>query len=221
MTQGTEYTDGNGSSSDILPGGPSPAALAALHERIEGAAAVDGLLDVAYRFVDTSIGQLLVAVTPAGLLRIAFEREDYDDVLESLATSVGPRILRSPRRTAEVARQLDEYFAGARRHFDVDLDLRLVGGFRREVVRRLREITYGETATYAEVALSAGSPRAARAVGSACSHNPIPIVVPCHRVVRSDRSVGQYLAGSEVKAELLAMERRVAGGGRARAFARS
>ncbi|MEO6988540.1 MAG: methylated-DNA--[protein]-cysteine S-methyltransferase [Aquihabitans sp.] len=165
-----------------------------------------GLLDVAYRVVDSPYGPLLVASTAVGLVRLAFEREDHDAVLDALSTSVSPRMLESGARTDEVARQLDEYFSGHRRDFDLDVDLQLVDGFRRQVVAHLTDIGYGQTASYAEVARAAGSPNAVRAVGSACSHNPIPVVLPCHRVVRSDGTIGQYLGGTEMKAALLAME---------------
>lgn len=177
-----------------------------LGDRLAERADQEGLLDVTYRIVDSPFGSLLVAATPEGLVRVAFEREDHDAVLVSLAASISPRILRSGRRTDDVGRQLDEYFAGNRRTFDVPLDLRLVRGFRREVISRLPDIAYGSTASYAAVASAAGNPNAVRAVGSACSHNPVPLVVPCHRVVRSDGSLGQYLGGPEAKASLLAME---------------
>ena len=172
------------------------------------AAQADGqdLLDVAYRIVDSPYGSLLVAATPAGVVRVAFELEDHEAVLDALATEVSPRILESAVRTDEVVRQLDEYFAGRRRAFDLAVDLQLVHGFRRQVVSHLTDIAYGQTASYAEVARAAGNPNAVRAAGSACSHNPIPLVLPCHRVVRSDGKIGQYLGGTETKAALLAME---------------
>ena len=191
-----------------LEGLPAPggAEMAALTERLAGRAEAEGLLDVAYRTVDSPLGPLLVATTPEGLVRLAFDREDHDVVLASLAETISPRILRSGRRTDAICRQLDEYFAGDRRTFDVPIDLRLVHGFRRTVISRLRDITYGSTMSYAAVASAAGSPKAVRAVGSACAHNPVPVVIPCHRVVRSDGSLGQYLGGSEAKAALLALE---------------
>ncbi len=178
-----------------------------LRARLARRADQEGLLDIAYRTVDSPIGPLLVAASTVGLVRVAFEREDHDAVLARLAIVISPRILRSSRRTDDVARQLDEYFAGRRRRFDVPVDLQLVRGFRREVISHLREIAYGSTESYATVAKAAGHPTAVRAVGSACSHNPVPVVVPCHRVVRSDGTIGQYLGGTEVKAALLAMER--------------
>jgi methylated-DNA-[protein]-cysteine S-methyltransferase len=127
-------------------------------------------------------------------------------VLAELAADISPRILHSRRRTDAVARELDEYFAGTRRRFDVPVDLQLVHGFRRAVIAHLSDIAYGATETYAAVAIAAGSPAAVRAVGTACAHNPVPVVVPCHRVVRSDGTIGQYLGGVEVKAALLALE---------------
>lgn len=189
------------------PGAVSDEHRAALLARLAERAETEGLLDVACRTVDSPFGSLLVAATEDGILRVAFEREDHDAVLESIATSVSPRILRTARRTDRVARQLDDYFDGRRRQFDVPVDLRLVRGFRRAVISNLTDIPYGSTASYASVAHAAGNPRAVRAVGSACAHNPIPIVVPCHRVIRSDGTLGQYLGGTEAKAFLLDLER--------------
>lgn len=185
---------------------PDSQEMEALRRRLAERADEEGVLDIAYRTVDSPFGPLLVAATGEGVVRVAFEREDHDRVLATLAESVSPRILRSGRRTDEVGRQLDEYFAGRRRTFEVPVDLRLVHGFRRAVLSHLTDIAFGSTASYASVAASAGNPRAVRAVGSACAHNPVPLVVPCHRVVRSDGSLGQYLAGPEVKASLLALE---------------
>lgn len=178
----------------------------ALRGRLADLADDDGLLDLAYRSIDSPFGPLLVAATPEGLVRVAFEGEDHDAVLDELATAISPRILRSGRRTDHVARQLSEYFAGRRRRFDVAVDLRLVRGFRHTVLSHLRDIAYGSTESYATVARAAGNPAAVRAVGGACSHNPVPVVVPCHRVVRSDGTIGQYRGGTEAKAALLAME---------------
>jgi methylated-DNA-[protein]-cysteine S-methyltransferase len=177
-----------------------------LRVRLAARADEEGVLDVAYRIVDSPYGRLLLAASADGLVRVGFEREDHDAVLGQLASSISPRILRSGRRTDDVARQLDEYFAGRRRQFDVPVDLRLVRGFRRSVISHLRTIDYGTTESYAVVARATGNPAAVRAVGSACSHNPLPVVVPCHRVVRSDGTIGQYLGGTEMKAALLAME---------------
>ena len=182
------------------------ATMGRLHSRLIETAAEDGFLDVAYRTLDTPIGPLLLAVTDAGLVRVAFESEDHDLVLEQLASDVSPRILRAPARLDDTARQIDEYFAGTRNAFDVLLDLRLSTGFRREVLDRLPEIAYGHTASYAQVAALSGRPRAVRAVGTACATNPLPVVVPCHRVIRSDGSIGAYRGGPEAKAVLLALE---------------
>lgn len=180
--------------------------IAALRARLARTAEQEGLLDVAYRTVDSPVGPLLLAASPTGLVRVAFEREGHDTVLAELATAISPRILRSSRPTDDVARQLDEYFSGRRRTFDVNVDLQLVRGFRRAVISHLTEIAYGTTQSYAVVARAVGNPAAVRAVGSACAHNPVPLVVPCHRVVRSDGAIGQYLGGAETKAALLAME---------------
>jgi methylated-DNA-[protein]-cysteine S-methyltransferase len=177
---------------------------ARLRERLVAAAERDGILDVAYRTVDTPVGALLLAATPAGLVRVAYGSSD--EALSSLAEKVSPRILRAPARLDAVARQLDEYFAGTRRRFEVPLDLRLASGFRRAVLDHLPDIGYGATASYAEVAAAAGSPRAVRAVGTACALNPVPIVVPCHRVVLSDGSMGRYAGGPEAKRTLLTLE---------------
>ncbi|MBX3313176.1 MAG: methylated-DNA--[protein]-cysteine S-methyltransferase [Actinobacteria bacterium] len=173
-----------------------------LAERADAA----GLLDLAYRTVDAPIGSCLVVVGPEGLLRLAFEVEDHASVLEDLAEVVSPRILADRRRTDQVARELDEYFAGARRDFEVPVDLGLSRGFRRTVLDELRNVGYGSTISYAALAESAGNPKAVRVVGSACASNPVPIVVPCHRVVRSDGTTGAYRGGSEAKVALLAME---------------
>lgn len=183
-----------------------PATMSALHERLAAAAERDGLLDVAYRTVDSPVGQLLLAATLDGVVRVAFESEGHDVVLEYLAANVSPRILRSPKRLDDTARELDEYFAGRRRQFDVTVDFRLVHGFRREVLDNLRQIGYGTTASYAALAAVAGRPAAVRAAASACSHNPIPLIVPCHRIIRSDGSVGQYLGGVAAKRALLDLE---------------
>jgi methylated-DNA-[protein]-cysteine S-methyltransferase len=178
-----------------------------LHRRLEVAADDADLLDVAYRVVDSPLGPLLLAATPAGLVRVAFACEGHDAVLAQLAATVSPRILAAPGRLDEVARWLERYFTGGRDGFDVPLDLRLVDGFRRAVVTHLAAIGYGTTASYAAVAAAVGRPTAVRAVGSACAHNPLPVVLPCHRVVRSDGSMGGYLGGTAAKELLLRLER--------------
>jgi methylated-DNA-[protein]-cysteine S-methyltransferase len=176
------------------------------HDRLVTEAERAGLLDLSYRTWDSPIGSLLLAATPQGLVRVAFACEDHQAVLSRLATDVSPRILESPVRLDSAARQLDEYFAGRRRLFDVPLDLRLARGFRRAVLPHLQDIAYGTTASYTAVALASGHPRAVRAVASACAGNPLPVVVPCHRVVRSDGSVGGYRGGIAAKHTLLQLE---------------
>ncbi len=180
--------------------------MARLHRRLERDAATDELLDVAYRTVDSPVGTLLLAATTVGLVRVAYDVEDHDAVLAKLASAVSPRVLRSAARLDNAARQLDEYFAKRRIEFEVPVDLRLAEGFRRSVVEHLRDIGYGHRESYAEVAAAVGSPRAVRAVGTACAHNPLPVVIPCHRVVRSDGSTGQYVGGAAAKTALLELE---------------
>jgi methylated-DNA-[protein]-cysteine S-methyltransferase len=193
---------------DLLstPPGADDAQLTRLRARLAAQADLDGLLDVAYRTMDSPVGPLLLAATPAGLVRVAFQREDHDAVLVELSNTISPRILRSPRGVDDVARQLEEYFAGHRRVFDLAVDLQLAKGFRRAVLTHLLEIPYGTTESYKLVARSTGNPGAVRAAGSACATNPVPLVVPCHRVVRSDGTYGQYRGGPEAKQMLLAME---------------
>jgi methylated-DNA-[protein]-cysteine S-methyltransferase len=181
-------------------------ANARLRDRLIAAAERDDVLDVAYRVIDTPVGNLLLAATGQGLVRVAYAREDHDEVLRKLAEVVSPRILNAPRRLDAVSRQLEEYFARRRRKFDVPLDFRLSKGFRRDVLTHLSEIVYGHTESYAQVAAAAGSPKAVRAVGTACATNPLPVVVPCHRVVRSDGSFGGYVGGPEAKQTLLTLE---------------
>lgn len=177
-----------------------------LHTRLTAAADKAGLLDIAYRTIDTPVGILLIAATEKGLLRVAYPSEDHDSVLEQLTAVVSPRVLHAPFRLDVAATELEEYFAGRRQLFDLPLDLQLSHGFRRTVLSHLTEIGYGRTASYAAIAAAAGNPRAVRAVGSACATNPLPVVVPCHRVVRSDGSTGRYVGGADVKRALLRLE---------------
>jgi methylated-DNA-[protein]-cysteine S-methyltransferase len=186
--------------------GPDEAAAARLHSRLVAAAQQEGLLDVAYRVIDSPVGKLLLAATGDGLVRVAFDCEGPDRVLARLAAVVSPRILHAPGRLDEASRQLAEYFTGRRTGFDLPLDLRLAKGFRRSVLAQLREISYGRTRTYTQVAAAAGNPKAVRAAGSACATNPLPVVVPCHRVVRSDGSLGGYAGGLAAKRALLDLE---------------
>ena len=180
--------------------------LAMLHHRLEAAAQTEGLLDVAYTTVDSPVGKLLLAATPQGLVRVAYATEDHDRVLESLALKLSPRVLRAPQRLDAAARELDEYFDHRRQRFDLDLDLSLSRGFRQLVQRHLPEIGYGQTRSYKEMAEMVGNPKAVRAVGTACATNPLPVVVPCHRVLRTDGSLGGYIGGLEAKTTLLELE---------------
>lgn len=177
-----------------------------LGKRLAAGALRDGILDIAYRTVDSPVGPLLLAATELGLVRVAYAIEDHDAVLQSLADRISPRILRAPARLDRTAHQLEEYFGGRRDSFEVPLDWRLATGFRRTVLQHLRDIGYGHTATYTALAGLSGSPRAVRAVGTACATNPLPVVVPCHRVVRADGGMGGYLGGVDVKRALLALE---------------
>ena len=177
-----------------------------LHDRLVRDAETAGLLDVAYRTIDTPVGTLLLAATARGLVRVAYEREDHAKVLERLASEISPRVLHAPARLDAAAREIDEYFAGRRQAFDLPLDFSLSRGFRRMVLTRLPAIGYGQTASYAAIAALAGNPKAVRAVGTACATNPLPVVVPCHRVVRSDGSIGQYVGGADAKRALLTLE---------------
>ena len=182
------------------------ALLARLHRQLERAADSEGLLDVAYRTVDSPVGTLLLAATPRGLVRVAYDSEDHDRVLDILAGEISPRVLRAPKRLDTAARELEEYFAGRRRRFDLPLDRSLSSGFRLLVQQHLPEIGYGQTRSYRQVAKLVGSPRAVRAVGTACATNPLPVVVPCHRVLRSDGTPGGYVGGPVAKATLLNLE---------------
>jgi methylated-DNA-[protein]-cysteine S-methyltransferase len=177
-----------------------------LRLRLERAAEAEGLLDVAYTTVDSPVGPLLLAATPRGLVRVAYDIEDHDRVLDTLAHRLSPRVLRAPKRLDVAARELDEYFGGRRQAFDLPLDLSLSRGFRQLVQRHLPEIGYGQTRTYGQVADLVGNPKAARAVGTACATNPLPVVVPCHRVLPADGSPGRYVGGTPAKVALLSLE---------------
>jgi methylated-DNA-[protein]-cysteine S-methyltransferase len=187
-----------------FPGDPGD--LPRLRARLAVAAQRDGILDVAYRTIDSPVGPLLLAATEAGLVRIAYASEDHDGVLQSLADRISPRVLNAPGRLDGAARELDEYFAGQRRGFDLPLDWQLSAGFRRAVLSHLGEIGYGQTASYAAVAALAGNPKAVRATATACATNPLPLVVPCHRVIYSDGRIGRYLGGPAAKRALLLLE---------------
>jgi len=176
-----------------------------LDNRFRDTAAAAGLLDVAYDVVDTPIGKLFVATTERGLCRISYD-PDSERVVENLARTLGTRVLRAPRPIDEVRRQLDEYFEQRRQEFDLDVDLRPAAEFSRRVLQELALVPYGEVTTYGELARRSERPRAARAVGTVMNRNPIPIVLPCHRVVGSTGSLVGYGGGLERKEALLKLE---------------
>jgi len=185
------------------PGTPPP---------IADAAAAAGLLDVAYATTDSPVGRLLLATTPVGLARLAYLEGDGEDaVLADMAARLSPRVLSAPARLDGPRRELDEYFEGRRRRFDVALDLRLMTDFTRRVLAATAAIPYGSLSSYRDVATAAGSPRGSRAAGNALGSNPLPIVLPCHRVVHSDGGLGGYTGGLDRKRTLLAIERSAPG----------
>lgn len=166
----------------------------------------EGLLDVAYASLDSPFGTLLVAATPQGLVRVSLPAHDPEDTLEELAREVSPRVMEAPARLDDARRQLDLYFEGRLTDFDLSLDWRLSRDFRRRALRAISRIPYGETRTYMQIAASAGNERAVRAAGTACGSNPIPIVVPCHRVLRTGGALGGYGGGLPMKRGLLELE---------------
>jgi methylated-DNA-[protein]-cysteine S-methyltransferase len=190
------------------PGGDLDRAVEGLLARAER----DGLVDVAYAPVDSPFGKLIVARTDRGVVRLALPKhrgvqKSEDEVLEDLAKFVSPRVLESPKRLDEERRELDQYFDGKRDHFEVPVDWKLTPpGFRNRALHAVARIPYGETRTYAEIAKQAGNPRAFRAAGTACGRNPIPLIVPCHRVLQSGGGVGNYGGGPEMKRALLDLE---------------
>ncbi|MEO8293279.1 MAG: methylated-DNA--[protein]-cysteine S-methyltransferase [Actinomycetota bacterium] len=169
-------------------------------------AASRGLLDVAVAELDSPIGRLLVAVTPRGLARVAFEEEDRDRVLAQIAKEISPRILESAAATGEARRELEEFFQAERTRFAVKIDRRLIRGIARDVLRATSAIPYGRMSTYGAVARQIGRPTAARAVGRALGSNPIPIVIPCHRVIGASGALTGYAGGLERKIALLELE---------------
>jgi len=174
--------------------------------RLAEAAAREGLLDVAYGFADSPFGRLMVAVTLRGLVRLDYPDRDLDLSLQELAAEVSQRILEAPRATDDVRRELEEYFDGKRKRFTVRVDMSPLHGFRRKVLEQTARIPFGQVSTYAEVAAAAGSPRGMRAAGNALGSNPVPIVVPCHRVLRSGGGLGGYTGGLDRKVTLLTLE---------------
>ena len=179
---------------------------AALSASVAERASQEGILDLAYCEIDSPVGSLLAVATPEGLVQLGYPLQPRDEVLESLSRRISPRLLEAPARLDPVRRELDEYFAGRRQAFDVRVDWRLTGGFTRKVLRETARIPFGETRSYMQIAAKAGSPRAHRAAGSALGANPIPIVVPCHRVLRTGGGLGGYGGGLDVKRELLRLE---------------
>ncbi|HXB14665.1 MAG TPA: methylated-DNA--[protein]-cysteine S-methyltransferase [Solirubrobacteraceae bacterium] len=179
---------------------------AAAAARLADRAAAEELLDVAYATIDSPFGPLLAASTRRGLVRLAFPEEHEQDVIERLASRISPRVLRAPARLDPVARQLDEYFAGRRHAFETELDWSLIGPFGQRVLAATAAIPYGSVLSYAQVAGEAGSPRGSRAAGNALGSNPIPIVIPCHRVLRTGGALGGYGGGLPRKRWLLELE---------------
>ena len=175
-------------------------------ERFRASAAAEGLLDVAYASADSPFGPLLLAQTPRGLVRVGLPNQDPDGLLEELAGKVSPRVVEAPAQLDPARRELDRYFAGELRSFELPVDFSLSRGFRRRVLQGIAAIPYGETRTYTEMASGAGNPRAVRAAGSACGSNPTPLVVPCHRVLRLSGGLGGYAGGVAMKESLLALE---------------
>lgn len=169
-------------------------------------AAEEGLLDVAYTTTDSPFGPLLLARTRRGLVRVGLPNQDQDELLADLSARVSPRVLEAPSELDDARRELDLYFEGKLDHFDLPLDWQLSGGFRRRVLRAINRIPYGQTRSYTEMARKAGNERAVRAAGSACGSNPIPLVVPCHRVLRTGGALGGYGGGLPMKQGLLELE---------------
>ncbi|HEX6780691.1 MAG TPA: methylated-DNA--[protein]-cysteine S-methyltransferase [Solirubrobacterales bacterium] len=175
-------------------------------EGLRARAAEEGLLDVAYATTDSPFGPLLLAKTRRGLVRVGLPNQDADELLAELADRVSPRVLEAPGELDAVRRELDLYFAGKLDRFDLPLDWRLSGGFRQRVLRAINRIPYGQTRSYTEMARRAGNERAVRAAGTACGSNPIPLVVPCHRVLRTSGALGGYGGGLPMKQALLELE---------------
>ena len=190
----------------LRPPGTPPLDLQSFRESLSRRAADEGLLDVAYGVHDSPLGRLTVMVTPRGLVRLSYPAEGVEAQLEELAERVSPRILEAPERTDAVRRQLDDYFSGRRTSFETPIDWRLVRGFAGNVLRATARIPFGEVSTYRDVAAKAGSPRAYRAAGNALGSNPVPIVVPCHRVLHAGGGLGGYTGGLARKRYLLQLE---------------
>jgi methylated-DNA-[protein]-cysteine S-methyltransferase len=175
-------------------------------ERLADRANDEGLLDVAYAMSDSPFGPLLLAATPKGLVKLSLPGHDPEEALEDLAARISPRVLEAPARLDVARRELDLYFEGKLTEFDLPLDWQLSKDFRRKVLRAIARIPYGQTRSYTQMATSAGNVRAVRAAGTACGTNPIPVVVPCHRVLRSGGALGGYGGGLPMKEALLRLE---------------
>jgi methylated-DNA-[protein]-cysteine S-methyltransferase len=196
----------------MLKQAPAGADLDRAMQGVLARAEREGLIDVAYASVDSPFGKLLVARTDRGVVRLKLPggrdgQISDEDALETLATYVSPRVLEAPSRLDEERRELEEYFEGKRDHFDLPVDWSLTSpGFRSRALHAVARIPYGRTKTYAEIAKAAGNPRAFRAAGTACGRNPIPLIVPCHRVVQTGGGIGNYGGGPEMKRALLGLE---------------
>jgi methylated-DNA-[protein]-cysteine S-methyltransferase len=175
-------------------------------DKFRARAAEEGLLDVAYVHTDSPFGPLLLAQTKKGLVRVGLPNQDQEELLVDLAERVSPRVLEAPTELDAVRRELDLYFEGKLERFDLPLDWSLSDGFRLRVQRAIARIPYGQTRSYTEVAAKAGNERAVRAAGTACGSNPLPLVVPCHRVLRTGGALGGYGGGLPMKRALLEME---------------
>jgi methylated-DNA-[protein]-cysteine S-methyltransferase len=190
----------------LTPPAVPPLDLAAFRAVLARRAATEGLVDVAYGAYESPLGELTVMVTARGLVRLSYPGEGIHEQLDELARTVSPRVLEAPERTDEVRRQLDGYFAGRRRTFEVPIDWALVRGFAGEVLRATSRIPFGAVSSYREIAAAAGSPNAYRAAGNALGSNPVPIVVPCHRVLHAGGGLGGYTGGLDRKRYLLTLE---------------
>ncbi len=193
----------------LRPPDPDPAHAARLASRVSARAAGENLADVAYATVDTPIGRLVAAATRQGLVRLAYEDFDggVDVVLDALAARLSPRIVEAPARLDDARRELDEYFSGRRHDFSLPIDWSLSSAdFSRRVLQACARIPFGATSTYKDVSIAAGYPKAFRATGGALGANPLPIVVPCHRVLASGGGMGGYTGGLDRKHRLLALE---------------
>jgi methylated-DNA-[protein]-cysteine S-methyltransferase len=194
---------------DALNGTPAvdPVSWERLRATFSRRAETEGLLDVAFERHDSPLGAIIIGATDTGVVRIGLPYEGEDVVLDELARRVSVRVIRAPRATITQARhQLDEYFDRHRTAFEIALDWRLTAGFRRDVLTATAQIPYGQTRSYTQVATEAGSPKAVRAAGTALAMNPLPILVPCHRVLRAGGGLGAYRGGPEAKAQLLSLE---------------